>query len=191
MYQYTSTLLPLYVCTCIIKTVWSLFETLSQTEAEMEDVNIETPLFLDFSDLSHPHESRGIQKSLRFLKPPSEQSASIIENPLESSVELGVDPTLSNSHGSNTGAELMKQHLGLNSGERGSTVPEMGGQGSAFFKPIGIETDEQKLGLESERKHLQIKPTPRIYLNENELKMSPVTPPPLFNQQTTGNIDVT
>ncbi len=157
----------------------------------MEDVNTERPSFLDFSDLSHPYESRNIQKSLRFLKAPLEQSASVIENPLESSIELGVDPTLSSSHGNSTGGELMERNLGPGSTERDALIRntdarQMGGEGSAFFRPIGMETDEQKLGRELNRQHLQIKLTPRIYLNENEIKLSPLSPAPLLGQQTAG-----
>ena len=152
----------------------------------MEDVNVQSPSLLDFSDLSHPHESQSIQRSLKFLKAPSEQSASVVENPLESSVEVGVDATLSSSHGNQTGSELMEQHLGRGSIEGGGLMAAAGGQRSAFFKPIGLKTDEEKLGQDSNTRHFLFKPTPRIYLNENELQISPISPPPPLGQHTKG-----
>ncbi len=152
----------------------------------MEDVNVQSPTLLDFSDLSHPHESQSIQRSLKFLKASSEQSASVVENPLESSVEMGVDAALASSHGNRTGSELMERHLGRGSVEGSGLLGAAGGHRSAFFKPIGLKTDEEKLEQDSNRRHLLLKPTPRIYLNENELQISPLSPPPPLGQHTTG-----
>ena len=154
---------------------------------------------LDFSDLSHPHESKHIQRSLKFLKASTEVSAEVIEDPLESSFELGVDVAMSNSPKDNRGEQLMGRVGGLVGGAMGGAglVPssgglQMGGQRSAFFKPIprlALETDEQKLS--KDRLHPIVKPTPapRIFVNESELQLSPLTPPPAlghYEQPSSG-----
>ena len=159
------------------------------SDDEVEEKNLQQPTALDFSDLSHPHESKNIQRSLKFLKASTEVSAQVIEDPLESSVELGVDVAMSNSQNDNKGEQLMAQHVGgLVGGAMGgaglvhsSGGLQMGGQRSAFFKPISrlsLETDEQKLSKDRLHPIFKPTPTPRIFVNESELQLSPLSPPP-------------
>ena len=158
---------------------------------------MQPPSLLDFSDLSHPHESKKTERSLRLLKASTELSARVLEthSSLESGVEIGVDATLSTSHNERTGEQLMEQHIGRGAVEGGGLVsptsagPHMGGEGSAFFKPISsMETDEEKLVQERGKMQMLIKPTPapRIFLNEDELRLSPLSPHPPLGQQAGG-----
>lgn len=164
------------------------FHHCPSAEENIEDQSLQNSVSINFSDLSYPHESKKIQRSLKFLKATTEESARVIEDPLESPVEMGVDVAMLNK---NTGGELMAKHIGraeLVGGVRLVSAPtelDIGGQGSAFshFKPISgfsLETDEQKLSKEStDRLHPLYKPTPapRILLNERELQLSPSSPP--------------
>ena len=117
-------------------------------------------------------------KKLTILKASSEVSANVIDNPLEESVELGVETALSSSHNATTGHKLLTQHLGKH--PSGVQLQQ------AYFKPILMsETDESK--LESERQGSastygaelttakQHRPT--IYVNDTEMKLSPMSPP--------------
>ena len=75
---------------------------------------------------------------------------------------------LSRSQNENTGEELMAKHLGK---------VMLGGEASAF-KPIRrprSETDEEK--LEADAHHLVVKPRPVIFVNDSELRLSPISPP--------------
>ena len=92
-------------------------------------------------------------------------------------MELADEVALSESQNNTSGSELMAhhlKHLSLQPGEKKA--------GSAFFRPIGLgdhlprgqgATDEVKLV-----KSLKlVKPTPTIFLNDAELRLSPLTPP--------------
>ena len=115
---------------------------------------------------------------LTILKASSEVSANVIDNPLEGSVELGVETALSSSHNATTGHKLLTQHLGKH--PSGVQLEQ------AYFKPIlASETDESK--LESEKQGsasaygTELTTTklhrPTIYVNDTEMKLSPMSPP--------------
>ena len=116
---------------------------------------------------------------LRILKSSSEVSANILHDPLEGSVEVGVETALSSSHNDTTGQELMTQHLGK--------YPSGLRLEQAFFKPIQSklesETDESKLGSEkrSSASYSTNDTTklcrPIIYVNDTEMNLSPMSPP--------------
>ena len=84
-------------------------------------------------------------------------------------MEMGVDVALSKSQNDTTGQQLLTQHLGKH--------PSGLHLEKAYFKPI--QTDEEKLKSDQARKpHPPIlKPTPVIYVNDSELRLSPLTPP--------------
>jgi len=93
----------------------------------------------------------------------------VIDNPLEASVEMGVDVAMSKSQNDTTGHQLLTQHFGRH--PSGFHVEK------AYFKPI--QTDEEKLELDRvAHSHPNVlKPTPVIYVNDSELQLSPLTPP--------------
>ena len=117
-------------------------------------------------------------QKLKILSGSSEIVANVLESSLESSVELASEVALSESQNNTTGADLMAHHLSslkhlpLQPGEKKA--------GSAFFRPISVghqgdggATDEVKLV-----KSLKlVKPTPTIFVNDKELRLSPLTPP--------------
>ena len=144
----------------------------------MDDRSQQPVSTLTFSDFPEdtdlpPTKSR----KLHLFPASSEISASVVDNPLESSVEMGVDIAMSSSQNSTVSKNLMSQHLG---GDR--THPhtfQWSENSSAFFKPIASEgqgsmvetseTDEEK----TKHVHL-IKPS--ILINDSE-RLSPKTPP--------------
>ena len=118
--------------------------------------------------------SQEMMQRLRMLKATSELQADVVDNPLENSVEMGVEATLSQSD--ITGQELMTKHIGKH--PSGLQLEQ------AYFKPIGStlesETDESKLEsekLKSDTTPHILKPRPLIYVNDSELRLSPMSPP--------------
>ena len=100
----------------------------------------------------------------------------MVDNDLESSIELGVDATMARSNEDTTGRDLMAQHFPK---MRPCGELKLGGELSAFRPIKQPETDEEKLGSGSEssgKAHHLVKPTPVIRVNDSEVQLSPVSP---------------
>lgn len=116
------------------------------------------------------------------LKASSELQANVVEETLGSSVEVGVEAALSHSHNDTSGQQLLTKHLGKH--PSGLQLEQ------AYFKPIKMQmqmqsaTDESKLGLDKRSAATGtaqlVKPTPVIFVNDSELQLSPMSPPPAF-----------
>lgn len=144
----------------------------------MADLTFSELPFADDNCISSSHK-------LNLLPASSEISASVIDNPLESSIEMGVDIAMSSSQNTTFGSELMSQHLEDTKPHSQDIEPHQHGfhwseGSSAFFKPIvsgvhsGMETSETD---EEKTHHLMIKPAPSILLNDAEMRLSPLSPP--------------
>lgn len=153
----------------------------SESELQVDDRSHQPVTTLPFTELDlveeqAPHKPHN---SFQLLPATSEISASIIDNPLESSVELGVDIAMSSSQNNTVGEQLMSQHLaGGNSRPQAFQWSE---HSSAFFKPIvsgvqggGVETSE----TDEEKSHHLIKPTPApsIFLNDSNVALRLLSP---------------
>ena len=152
----------------------------------MDDRSQQSAVDLTFSELPFA-EDDCINSSHKFniLPASSEISASVIDNPLESSIEMGVDIVMSSSQNTTFGSELMSRHLEDTKSHPQAIEPHPHGfhwseGSSAFFKPIvsgvqsGVETSETD---EEKTHHLMIKPAPSILLNDAEMRLSPLSPP--------------
>ena len=116
--------------------------------------------------------TNSLSQQYKLLKASKEICASVVDDGLESSIELGVDATMARSNEDTTGRDLMAQHFQHKL--RPCNDLKIGGESSAF-RPIKVpETDEEKLGSEAGRSHLLVKPTPVIYVNDSELQLSPL-----------------
>jgi len=84
-------------------------------------------------------------------------------------LEMGVDVAMSKSQNDTTGQQLLTQPLGKH--PSGLHLEQ------AYFKPI--QTDEEKLKSDQARQPQLplLKPTPMIFVNDSELRLSPLTPP--------------
>lgn len=148
----------------------------------MDDKSVSTVSFaaLNLPTIEDCVNSSPSSHKLHLLPASSEISASVLEgaDPLESSLEMGVDIALSNSQNTAVGSELMSQHL-----EGGKARPkefQWSERSSAFFKPIGagLAGDETSHGqTDEEKSHQLIKPRPSIFVNDSEMSLSPLSPP--------------
>ena len=91
-------------------------------------------------------------------------------------MEMGVDVAMSKSQNDTTGQQLLTQPLGKH--PSGLHLEQ------AYFKPI--QTDEEKLKSDQARQPQLplLKPTPMIFVNDSELRLSPLTPPSSGGQLT-------
>ena len=134
--------------------------------------------------------SQDLIKKLKFLKASTEESAREIDDPLESSVEMGVDITLSRSQNDSFGEQLMAQHLGKGNRIAPAEVGQAAGVSplgqDSLFKPIPrieLKTDEEKqsaaaaAAANSGSEQNILRPNPMIYVNDSELRLSPLSPP--------------
>ena len=144
------------------------------TEEEIEDKTPQHLSTIHFSnDLTSSQSSSSLSQQYKVLKATKEISASIVDDGLESSVELGVDATMARSSEDTTGRDLMAKHF---HNLHPSSNVKLGGEMSAF-RPIKLpETDEEKLGKSTGKPHLLVKPAPVIYVNGSELQLSPLSP---------------
>ncbi len=143
---------------------------------------------LSFSDLDVPkpmERENSVPRKLQFMQPSSELSACIVPSgdPLECSVEEGVDISLSSSQNSKSGGQaLLSQHLKQERGSSGQAASfKWSGDSSAFFRPIGREggvaREEEGNWQTDEEKSLNLaRPMPTIFLNDSEMRLSPQSP---------------
>ena len=145
-----------------------------QTEEEIEDKTPQHLSTIHFSNsLTTSESSSTLSQQYKVLKATNEISASIVDDGLEASIELGVDATMARSSEDTTGRDLMAQHFNK---VKPCGDLKIGGQMSAF-RPIKVpETDEEKLESDERKSHLLVKPTPIIYVNDSELPLSPLSP---------------
>ena len=144
------------------------------TEEEIEDKTPQHLATLQFSDsLASSPSSNSLSQQYKVLKASKEISARVVDNDLESSVELGVDATMARSNEDTTGRDLMAQHFPK---MRPCSDLKLGGEMSAFRPIKQPETDEEKLGSDSGKSRHLVKPTPVIYVNDSEVQLSPCSP---------------
>ena len=147
------------------------------TEEEIEDKTPQHLATLHFSnDLTSSQSSNSLSQQYKVLKASKEISARVVDNDLESSIELGVDATMARSNEDTTGRDLMAQHFPK---MRPCGELKLGGELSAFRPIKQPETDEEKLesGSDSSGKpHHLVKPTPVIRVNDSEIQLSPISP---------------
>ena len=147
---------------------------------------------LTFDELDLPKASPDregtLPRKLQFMQASSELSARIVtDDLLESSVEEGVDISLSSSP--NLKHELMSQHLKQTAqvgGHSPSSPFKWSGGSSAFFRPVtsgearsgkGFEEEEEGNWQTDEEKSRNLaRPTPSIFLNDSEMRLSPQPP---------------
>lgn len=130
---------------------------------------------------------------LRFLQASSELSASVINDSLESSIEEGIDISLSGSQNAHTGQDLMTQHMKRTANKIVPSSLKWSSESSAFFRPIipgrGHGEGEVEGGswqTDEEKSKYLVKPTPSILVNDSEVRLSPLTPPTNGDDPTHG-----
>jgi len=156
---------------------------------------ISMPTFDDL-DLpkSTPERVNSLPRKLQFVQASSELSARIVtEDLLESSVEEGVDISLSSSQNSKPGHELMSQHLKKKAevgghSDSSSSPFKWSKESSVFFQPISTsgevgpgkgEQEEEEEGnwqTDEEKSRNLARPMPSIFLNDSEMRLSPLPP---------------
>ena len=150
----------------------------------VDDKKQQSVVTLSFNEADLPRPSDNdhtLPRKLQFMQATSELSARVMEDSLESSVEEGVDISLSSSQNSRPGQDLMSQHLKQMKNKLPPTNLKWSGESSAFFRPVvagdvqdGTE-EEGNWQTDEEKSQNLVRPT--IFLNDSEVKLSPQSPP--------------